>query len=51
VFNTVPTGGFYLRVNDDTVDANMLTITLVGVIPSTPGGFIQTAGGAIINWP
>jgi hypothetical protein len=32
-------------------DANVLTINLVGPNPSTSGGFIQTAGGAVVNWP
>ncbi|MEP7325205.1 MAG: hypothetical protein ABI836_04580 [Gemmatimonadota bacterium] len=51
VFNTVPVNGKYLFANDNTADANPLTIDMVNPTPATDGGFTSTAGGAVINWP
>ena len=50
VFSTTPTaGGFYLSATDNVADANVLTIDMVNPTPGTPGGFVQTAGGAVVN--
>ena len=50
-FNTVPTTGFYLSATDNLADANVLTIDMNNPTPTTDGGFVQTAGGAVVNWP
>jgi fibronectin-binding autotransporter adhesin len=51
VFQVTPTTGKYMSVTDNLADANVLTIDLVNPNPGTPGGFLQTAGGAVVNWP
>ncbi|HXI21065.1 MAG TPA: hypothetical protein VNH46_08275, partial [Gemmatimonadales bacterium] len=50
VFGVTPTTGFYLRANDNTATGSVLTINMVNPTPATPGGFVQTAGGAVVNW-
>jgi len=51
-FSTTPTTGFYLRAND--VDGpssnNALTINLTNPSPPTPGNFVSTLNGAVVNW-
>jgi hypothetical protein len=53
-FVTVPTApnGFYLRANDtDGAASGVLTINMVNPNPAAGAPFIQTAGGAVVNWP
>ncbi len=51
VFTVTPTTGFYMSVTDNAADANTLTIEMVNPTPGAPGGLVQTAGGAVVNWP
>ena len=51
VFQTVPTTGLYLQVDDSApADGNVLTVDMFTPTPASPGGFISTSGGAVINW-
>jgi fibronectin-binding autotransporter adhesin len=52
-FSTTPTaGGFYLSATDaNTGDGNVLTIDLTNANPASGSPFIQTAAGAVVNWP
>jgi hypothetical protein len=50
-FGVTPTSGFYIRVTDLAADANVLTINMVNPTPATGAPFIQTVGGAVVNWP
>jgi alpha-tubulin suppressor-like RCC1 family protein len=53
VFSTPPTtGGAYLQADDIApTDGVVLTLDLTNPSPSTPGGFVVTTGGAVIDWP
>jgi len=50
-FVTVPAGGLYISATDNTADANVLTIDLVGASPLDGSSLTSLAGGAIVNWP
>jgi len=54
VFNTTPVApnGFYLDVTDNTGPTDGgLVIDMENPTPATPGAFVQTNGGAVVNWP
>lgn len=52
IFSVTPTSGFYISVTDNApADANILTINMVTPTPATGAPFIQTSGGAVVNWP
>ena len=52
IFTITPISGFYISVTDNApADANILTINMVNPTPGTPGGFVQTVGGAVVTWP
>ncbi|MFN8650720.1 MAG: hypothetical protein U0133_02310 [Gemmatimonadales bacterium] len=53
VFGTTPVApnGFYLDVNDVTGAADGGLTIQVSATPSSPGGFVTTAGGAVVQWP
>ena len=52
VFTTVPSSGRYLDVTDsDGASPDALVVNLFTPTPATSGGFVQAAGGAVINWP
>ncbi len=45
-------GGFYISATDvDGATSGVLTINMVTPTPATPGAFVQTSGGALVNWP
>lgn len=50
-FTVTPTSGFYMSVTDNSADANILTIEMVNPSPDSAVGLVQTAGGAVVNWP
>ncbi len=52
-FGTVPTTGHYIRaVDTDGANPSILTLNMYLPTPAVNGGFVSTAGGAIINnWP
>lgn len=46
------TTGFYLSAADNApTDGVPLTINVTGSSPTTGAPFVQTAGGAVVNWP
>ena len=51
-FGTPPSSGFYLGAADlNPSDGQVLTLDVTNSTPATPGNFVQTAGGAVVNWP
>ena len=52
-FSVTPTGaGRYLSVTDaDGPTPTPLTINVANSTPSSPGGFVTVANGAVVNWP
>ncbi len=51
-FGVTPTSGFYLDATDTSpTDGVPLVIDMVNPSPLNPGSFVQTAGGAVVNWP
>ncbi|MEO8636640.1 MAG: hypothetical protein ABI587_15290 [Gemmatimonadales bacterium] len=51
VFTVVPTTGFYIDATDSNPsDGVPLVIDMLNPTPASPGGRVQTAGGATINW-
>jgi hypothetical protein len=51
-FGVTPVSGFYVSVADNnTSDGLTLTVDMVNPTPATGAPFIQTAGGAVVNWP
>ena len=52
-FNTLPTtGGFYISATDvNTSDGVPLVVDVINGSPASGGAFVQTAGGATVNWP
>ncbi len=51
-FQVVPTTGFYLDATDSNpTDGVPLTIDVTNGAPAAGAPFIQTAGGAVVNWP
>lgn len=51
-FTVPPTTGAYLQANDlNGAAGGVLTINMAGPTPATPGGFVQTSNGAVVNWP
>lgn len=53
-FSTTPSApnGFYLSATDtDNTDGSTLVIDVFSSTPSDPGAFVQTSGGAIVQWP
>ncbi|MEP7325413.1 MAG: hypothetical protein ABI836_05640, partial [Gemmatimonadota bacterium] len=51
-FSTTPTTGFYLGATDlNPSDGQVLTLDFQNPVPANPGAFVQTSGGAVVNWP
>jgi hypothetical protein len=51
-FSTTPTTGFYLGATDlNPSDGQPLTLDFQNPVPANPGAFVQTTGGAVVNWP
>ncbi len=51
-FGVVPTTGFYLKATDSNPsDGVPLVIDMTNPSPLSGGSFVQTVGGATVNWP
>jgi alpha-tubulin suppressor-like RCC1 family protein len=51
-FTSVPTTGFYISALDlAPADGNVFTVNLTNPQPGSGTPFIQTASGAVVNWP
>jgi hypothetical protein len=50
-FSSVPSTGFYLSATDAVPGAPVLTINVTNSSPGAGAPHLQTAGGAVINWP
>jgi len=51
-FAVTPTTGFYLSATDaNPADGVPLVINMTNPTPASPAGRVQTAGGAVVNWP
>ncbi|HWA16689.1 MAG TPA: Ig-like domain-containing protein [Gemmatimonadales bacterium] len=51
-FSTTPVApnGFYLEAEDTQAGADSLTINVTAT-PTSPGAFLKTVGGTVVNWP
>ena len=51
-FNSLPTTGFYISALDlAPADGSVFTVNLTNPLPTTGAPFIQSASGAVVNWP